>query len=55
MLGKTIYEIIRFQTSQIKCKVAPSKGSVDNVKGLTKGRFDIAIVQSDVQHHAVKG
>ena len=55
LLGKTICEIIRFQTSQIKCKVVPSKGSVDNVKGLTDGRFDISIVQSDVHHHAVRG
>ena len=54
VLGKAICKSISFVTSQIKCKVVPSKGSVDNVKGLAKGRFDISIVQSDVHHHAVR-
>jgi uncharacterized protein len=55
VLGKAICKSISFVTSQIKCKVVPSKGSVDNVEGLTTGRFDISVVQSDVHHHAVRG
>ena len=54
-LGQAICKVVAQQTSSIDCSAQTSAGSVDNVRGLADGRFDIAIVQSDVHQHAVKG
>ena len=54
-LGQSICKVVAQQTSSIDCSAQTSKGSVDNIRGLMDGRFDIAIVQSDVHQHAVNG
>lgn len=54
-LGDAICKAVALQTSGIDCQVQPSNGSVENIQGLADDRYDIAIVQSDVQRHAVEG
>ncbi|MAN80392.1 MAG: C4-dicarboxylate ABC transporter substrate-binding protein [Magnetovibrio sp.] len=54
-LGKAICDIVRREMRGTKCKAVTSKGSIDNLIGIKKGTFDLGIVQSDVQYHAVKG
>jgi len=39
----------------IRCTVESTAGSIDNIMALRSGQFDIAVAQSDWQHHAVKG
>lgn len=55
LLGEAICSAIKSHAPDIACAAVPSGGSVDNVKGLVDGRFDIGIVQADVHYHAVKG
>lgn len=54
-LGRGICAAIKNHGNGIDCEVVLSNGSVENVKGLLDGRFDIALVQSDVHYHAVLG
>lgn len=54
-LGRAICAVIKARRAGYDCKVATTKGSIDNIIGLKKGTFDIGIVQSDVQYHAVNG
>jgi len=54
-LGKAICEIVRREMRGTTCSAEPSTGSIDNLIGLKKGTFDLGIVQSDVQFHAVNG
>jgi TRAP transporter TAXI family solute receptor len=39
----------------LRCAARPSAGSVANIEGLRDGRFDLAMVQSDVQAAALDG
>lgn len=54
-LGRGICDAIKRHGNGIECEVVLSSGSVENVAGLVDGRFDIALVQSDVHYHAVMG
>jgi TRAP transporter TAXI family solute receptor len=54
-LGKAICDIVRREMRGTACKAETSTGSIDNLIGIKKGTFDLGIVQSDVQYHAVKG
>lgn len=54
-LGKAICDVLKLRAYGITCKAVTSKGSIDNIKGLADGRFNIAIAQSDMHYHAVKG
>lgn len=46
---------IRHQDHNLICRTRGSNGSVDNLLGLRWGNLDLAIVQSDLQHHAYNG
>jgi hypothetical protein len=39
----------------LRCHTVSMGGSVDNLRGLREGTLDIAVVQSDLQHHAYHG
>ncbi|MCP4298471.1 MAG: TAXI family TRAP transporter solute-binding subunit [Proteobacteria bacterium] len=56
-LGKAIGRLINKKTKQHKIKVlvSTSSGSVSNINGLLKGKFQIAFAQSDRQYEAVNG
>ena len=54
-LGKAICDVVRREMRGTKCSAVTSKGSIDNIIGIKKGTYDLGIVQSDVQYHAVKG
>ena len=54
-LGKAICYVIRMEMRGTQCEAVTTKGSIDNLIGIKKGTFDLAIVQSDVQYHAVNG
>ena len=54
-LGQAICDIVRREMRGFACKAKTSSGSIDNLIGLKKGVFDLGVVQSDIQYHAVKG
>ena len=54
-LGKAICDIVRREMRGYACQAKTSKGSIDNLIGLKKGTYDLGIVQSDIQYHAVNG
>lgn len=54
-LGKAICDIVRREMRGAVCTAETSSGSIDNLIGIKKGTYDLGIVQSDVQYHAVKG
>ena len=54
-LGKAICDIVKREMRGFGCKAKTSKGSIDNLIGLKKGTYDLGIVQSDIQYHAVNG
>ncbi|MCF3630881.1 TAXI family TRAP transporter solute-binding subunit [Thalassospiraceae bacterium LMO-SO8] len=54
-LGKAICDIVRREMRGTQCRAVTSTGSIDNLIGIKKGTFDLGIVQSDVQYHAVNG
>ncbi len=39
----------------LRCRTLSMGGSVHNLRGLREGTLDIAVVQSDLQHHAYHG
>ena len=43
------------QRHGIRCRASPAEGSVSNLQRLRAGEIDMAIVQSDWQHHAYLG
>ena len=55
--AEAICRLVNRGTGQhgIRCAVQGTGGSVHNVEALKRGELDFAIVQSDVQYHAVKG
>ena len=54
-LGKAICMAAEREIPHLKCIAAQTKGSLDNMIGLKNGRFDLGIVQSDIQYQSVKG
>jgi TRAP transporter TAXI family solute receptor len=39
----------------LRCRTISTDGSVHNLQALREGTFDLAVVQSDLQHHAYNG
>jgi TRAP transporter TAXI family solute receptor len=39
----------------LRCRTVSTDGSVHNLRALREGTFDLAVVQSDLQHHAYHG
>jgi TRAP transporter TAXI family solute receptor len=56
-LGGAVCRLVNLETARhgIRCRTATSPGSVFNVTALREGRFDLAVLPSDVQHDAVTG
>lgn len=56
-LGGAVCRLVNLETARhgIRCRTATSPGSVFNVTALRTGRFDLAVLRSDVQHDAVTG
>jgi uncharacterized protein len=56
-LGGAVCRLVNLETARhgIRCRTATSPGSVFNVTALREGRFDLAVLRSDVQHDAVTG
>jgi uncharacterized protein len=54
-LGGAVCRLVNLETARhgIRCRTAPSPGSVFNVTALRERRFDLAVLRSDVQHDAV--
>ena len=41
--------------TEMRCEAAPSAGSVYNIESLMNGKYDFAIIQSNLEEEAVKG
>lgn len=54
-LGNAICEALHKEVRNIKCTAVQTKGSLDNLIGLKQGKFDLGIVQSDIQYQAMHG
>jgi hypothetical protein len=56
-LGGAVCRLVNLETARhgIRCRTATSSGSVFNVTALREGRFDLAVLRSDVQDDAVTG
>jgi uncharacterized protein len=56
-LGGAVCRLVNLEMARhgIRCRTASSPGSVFNVTALRQGRFDLAVLRSDVQHDAVTG
>jgi uncharacterized protein len=56
-LGGAVCRLVNLETGRhgIRCRTATSPGSVFDVTALREGRFDLAVLRSDVQHDAVTG
>jgi uncharacterized protein len=56
-LGGAVCRLVNLETARhgIRCRTATSPGSVFNVTALREGRFDLAVLRSDVQDDAVTG
>ena len=54
-LGYGICDAVEKSFREISCNVVRTKGSIDNLIGIAKGEFDLGVVQSDIQYHAVTG
>jgi TRAP transporter TAXI family solute receptor len=55
--GEAICRLVNRDTPHhgVRCTIKGSGGSAHNLEALRQGEIDFAIVQSDVQYHAVKG
>ena len=55
--GRTICNLINRNKDNhgIRCSVALSDGSLDNLKSIRAGEYELGIVQSDWQYHAFQG
>ena len=55
--GDAVCRLVNQDTARhgLQCRTQGTAGSVQNVNALKNGEIDFAIVQSDVQYHAVKG
>jgi TRAP transporter TAXI family solute receptor len=56
-LGGAVCRFVNLEMARhgIRCRPVTSPGSVFNVTALRTGRFDLAVLRSDVQHDAVTG
>lgn len=55
--GEAICRLVNRDTARhgLQCRTQGTGGSMHNITALKSGEIDFAIVQSDVQYHAVKG
>lgn len=56
-VGSAICQLVNEQTARhgLRCAVASSEGSIANLRSLSQGDADLAMVQSDWQFHAYRG
>lgn len=54
-VGRAVCDLVNRNARDVNCSAVPTAGSLANLHGLRDGSFDIAVVQSDAQHHAVEG
>lgn len=54
-VGSAICRLVNETIEKIDCGAVPTAGSLANIEGIRDGSLDIAVVQSDWQHHAVEG
>lgn len=54
-VGSAVCQLVNETVEKIDCGAVPTAGSLANMEGLRDGSLDIAVVQSDWQHHAVNG
>jgi len=56
-LAGAVCRLVNLETARhgLRCRTRTSPGSVFNVAALREGRFDVAVLRSDVQHDAVTG
>ena len=53
--GRALCQLVETAASGLACKAAASDGSIANLRDLRAGRLQLAIAQSDWQHHALNG
>ena len=53
--GKAICRMVKSKVKVLSCKSLITPGSLHNLGNLRDGGYDLAIVQSDMHYHAVKG
>lgn len=56
-IGASICRFIKMrgENKDLQCRTLTTYGSVHNLEGLRDGSFELAVVQSDLQHHAYHG
>lgn len=54
-VGRAVCGLVNRNVRDVNCSAVPTAGSLANLRGLRDGSFDIAVVQSDAQYHAVEG
>lgn len=56
-IGASICRFLRMRhrDHDLRCRTVKKGGSVDNLRALREGTLEIAVVQSDLQHHAYHG
>lgn len=57
LIGSAICELVNqgMASHNVRCAVEPSKGPVANLQALRDGHINLALAQSDWQHHAFAG
>jgi TRAP transporter TAXI family solute receptor len=56
-IGSSVCRFIKktYDDHGLRCRTIGTDGSVHNLQALREGTFDLAVVQSDLQHHAYNG
>ncbi len=54
-VGRAICHLINRQVEGVTCRVLETPGSLSNLENVRNGAYDLGLVQSDWQYHAVNG